>query len=159
MGQVMSQGLEARMKQVWMTVLAGLMFAAAAQSALAGAPLKGIDVKLGKNPGGGCAARTSDAGGSANFGVWPKGNYTVTFSAVNMAANARGAKPNNLHIEISGAAEGKITHVLPAATADGLAPIEFVSDGRTPLVVTVSDGTGEPVDWARIKSHSNSTNN
>jgi hypothetical protein len=159
MGQVMSQGLEARMKQVWKKVLAGLMFAAAAQSALAGAPLKGIDVKLGKNPGGGCAARISDAGGTANFGVWPKGNYTVTFSAVNVPANARGAKPNNLHVEINGAGGGKITHVLPAATADGLVPIEFVSDGRTPLVVTVSDGTGEPVDWARIKSHSNSTNN
>ena len=130
-----------------------------AQSALAGAPLKGIDVKLGKNPGGGCAARTSDAGGSANFGVWPKGNYTVTFSAVNVAANARGAKPNNLHVEISGAVEGKITHVLPAATADGLAPIEFVSDGKTPLMVKVSDGTGEPVDWARVKSHSNASNN
>ncbi len=48
-----------------------------AQAAFAGAPLKGIDVKLGKNPGGGCAARTTGASGTADFGVWPKGNYTL----------------------------------------------------------------------------------
>lgn len=129
------------------------------QSAFAGSPLKGIDVKLGKNPGGGCAARVSGDSGEANFGVWPKGNYTVSFSAANAAPNARGAKPETLHVEIRGAAGGPITHVLPAASADRLTPIELVSDGKTPLVVKVSDGTGEPLDAAKIKSHSNSTNN
>jgi hypothetical protein len=65
----------------------GMCFVAAAaaclflaQTVFAGAPLKGIDVKLGKNPGGGCAARTTDAGGKADFGVWPKGNYTLEFA-------------------------------------------------------------------------------
>jgi hypothetical protein len=131
----------------------------AVPSAFAGAPLKGIDVKLGKNPGGGCAARTTDANGNVNFGVWPKGNYTVAFSASNMPANARVAMPAKFHIEIRAAVQGIITHVLPATNADGQAPIEFVSDGKTPIVVNVNDGSAEPLDVARIKSHSNSTNN
>jgi hypothetical protein len=39
-------------------------------------------------------------------------------------------------------------------------PIVFTSDGKMPLVVKVSDGATEPVDWVvRVKSHSNSTNN
>ena len=129
------------------------------QSAFAGAPLKGVDVKLGKNPGGGCAARTTDANGNVNFGVWPKGNYTVAFSAASIPANARVAKPAKLHVEINGAVQGAIIHVLPAAAADGPAPIEFVSDGKTPIVVNVNDGSAEPLDAARVKSHSNSTNN
>jgi hypothetical protein len=41
----------------------------------AGAPLKGVDVKLGRNPGGSPAARTTDAGGKVHFGVLPKGSY------------------------------------------------------------------------------------
>ncbi len=61
-------------------VVAAATFIFLAQFAFAGAPLKGIDVKLGKNPGGGCAARTTDTGGKADFGVWPKGNYTLEFA-------------------------------------------------------------------------------
>src|SRR3984885_2400390 len=61
-------------------VAAAATFILLAQFAFAGAPLKGIDVKLGKNPGGGCAARTTDTGGKADFGVWPKGNYTLEFA-------------------------------------------------------------------------------
>ena len=57
--------------------VAAAAFFLLAQLAFAGAPLKGIDVKLGKNPGGGCAARTTDSGGKADFGSWPKGNYTL----------------------------------------------------------------------------------
>jgi hypothetical protein len=91
-----------------------------------------------------------------NFGVWPKGSYTVSFDT----ANAPGAKPASLHVEVLGATEGTITHVLATSSADRVEPIVINSDGKTPLVVKVSDGTTEPVDWVvRVKSHSNSTNN
>jgi|GEM_PF-1053788 len=44
-----------------------------------GAPLKGVDVKLGKNPGGSPAARvTTDDKGKFNLGVVPAGSYILT---------------------------------------------------------------------------------
>jgi hypothetical protein len=43
-------------RKYWM--LAGVVVALSSQSVDAGAPLKGIDCKLGKNKGGGCVART-----------------------------------------------------------------------------------------------------
>ncbi|MES2394317.1 MAG: hypothetical protein V4555_21980 [Acidobacteriota bacterium] len=119
----------------------------AAQSAFAGSPLKGIDVKLGKNPGGGCSARTTDASGSANFGVWPKGNYTLTFTAptggapaIKTVGNARtAAQPHALHLVITGATTGKIERDLPAAaSADRTTPITFALSGKEPLTVQVT---------------------
>ena len=47
-------------------------------NSIMGAPLKGIDVKLGRNPGGGCAARTTtDNGGSYVFMNVDTGHYTI----------------------------------------------------------------------------------
>ncbi len=121
-----------------------------AQTVFAGAPLKGIDVKLGKNPGGGCAARTTDAGGKADFGVWPKGNYTLEFSpaASNDPATNRAPAPNariapqaaaKLHIVLSGAVAGKIERdVDTGVSTERAAPMQFSLDGSQRLVVVVT---------------------
>jgi hypothetical protein len=43
-----------------------------------GAPLKGVDIKLGKNPGGTAAARTTtDNSGTYGFSNVPNGNYSI----------------------------------------------------------------------------------
>lgn len=126
-----------------------------AQLAFAGAPLKGVDVKLGKNPGGGCAARTTDAGGKADFGVWPKGNYTLSFFKSQMATEASSGKatgrteapptgsgtesPVKLHVVITGTTAGKLERdhdsALPTERA---VPLEFSLDGKQSLVVVVT---------------------
>lgn len=128
-------------------VAAGFVFA---HAAFAGAPLKGIDVKLGKNPGGGCAARTTDAGGKADFGVWPKGNYTLEF-APEAAPTAPAGQPTSrtipmpalmkVHVVISGAPGGKLERDVSAGEVAGrTAPLEFSLDGKQSLVVQVSAG-------------------
>jgi hypothetical protein len=117
-----------------------------AQTVFAGVPIKGVDVKLGKNPGGGCAARTTDAGGKADFGVWPKGNYTLEFTP---AASSGGAPVSTaktaqqatlkLHVVISGAAGGKMERDVEAgASTERAASIQFSLDGSQQLIVVVS---------------------
>jgi hypothetical protein len=138
-------------KSVPVAAAAALLFIA--QLAFAGAPLKGIDVKLGKNPGGGCAARTTDAGGNADFGVWPKGNYTLEFAPADSAASAGqatsreqspAAKPGTqpplkLHVVITGATGGKLVRDLDAGGAtQRTTPLDFSLDGTERLVVLVT---------------------
>jgi len=112
------------------------------QSALAGSPLKGIDVKLGKNPGGGCANRTTDAGGKADFGVWPKGNYTLEFvpaaAANNKTTSLVMPAVMKFHVKIVGDAGGPMERDINTDATAKAAPLEFALDGKTPLVVTVT---------------------
>ena len=98
----------------------------------AGAPLKGVDVKLGKNPGGSPAARTTDAGGHFDFGVVEKGSYDLTLAP---PANAKGT-PETCLVEINGK---KTPYHFKAATERTGTPqaISVTSDGRTPIRGTV----------------------
>ena len=122
----------------------------AATAAHAGSPLKGVDVKLGRSPGGGCSARTTDANGKADFGVWPKGNYTISV--------APGTVQKTLHVTVSGATGGVQVREIDAATAARALPVVFSVDGTAPIRIIV-ESAALPLEAARIKSHSNSTNN
>jgi hypothetical protein len=80
---------------ILLLALAGLVFPrTAAQNpsqSKPGGPIRTIDVKLGKNPGGQVVARTSpDADGNFTFGVVPKGSYILTLEP-RSDPNARGA--------------------------------------------------------------------
>jgi hypothetical protein len=126
------------------------MLVLSVQSALAGAPLKGIDVKLGKNPGGGCAARTTDGTGKANFGVWPKGNYTLSIApsaapaaqstarTLSPSSKSSTPAPSKVHLAIVGASSGKIERDIEPEGSARTAPIEFSLSGKEELVVVVT---------------------
>lgn len=116
-------------------ILSLVALALAATPVLAGAPLKGVDVKLGRNPGGMVAARTTGGDGSFDFGVLPKGRYVMSF------AGAGGAAVVNL----KGSAEGAINKAVAIAKGSAAArqaggTIEFTADGRHPVHGHVSTG-------------------
>jgi hypothetical protein len=143
--------------------IAGVAFALlSCQLAVAGSPLKGIDVKLGKNPGGGCSARTTDANGGADFGVWPKGEYTLDFSTAatpepksykdpedmttryrpgnnKMTTIAAPVAASKLHIVILGSSSGRIERDVDVGSqAARVAPISFSLNGKEELRVVVT---------------------
>lgn len=129
----------------------GLLTLFLAAESWAGAPLKGVDVKLGKNSGGSPAARTTDGNGAADFGVLPKGSYYLTFG---------GGDGSIAEVEIKGSEGGPVKahwdlkqgrRVDPASGAAskkaGDDRIIVTSDGKNPMTATI------------IRSKSNITNN
>ena len=125
-------------------------------SASAGAPLKGIDVKLGKNSGGSVASRVTDSTGAFTFGVLAKGRYRLTFSFPKGAVPASGFA----EVTVTGAANGPLDAkiVMPesgaaATRAADISTIDFLSDGAHPVrgsvQLTTKDGSnGYPAHMA-----------
>ncbi len=133
----------------------------------AGAPLKGVDVKLGKAPGGGASARTTNAEGKLDLGVLPAGSYYLIIIAPKGTDVTRDPEAQ---IEIKGATGGTIKKrwdyakkkAFDAAPTDlsarvaasiGEEKIIFTSDGIHPVVIAASTNS------TIIKSKSNITNN
>ena len=119
----------------------------------AGAPLKGVDVKLGKSPGGGASARTTNGDGKVDFGVQPAGSYYVVIDGAKSEPDAQ--------IEIRGTAEGTVkkrwnfaqkkAFCLDATAREtGADKIAFTSDGKHPIEVAAT---------AVVRAKSNISNN
>ena len=142
---------------------------------VAGAPLKGVDVKLGKNPGGSPAARTTtDGRGKFNLGIVPAGSYILTLDFPEQPNTTAGSSVANENasavnvklalIKIDGAVGGQINRgwdpkskkpfelaAQSTAKTTDRDNIILESDGKTPV-------TGI-VETAIVKSKSNITNN
>lgn len=135
-----------------------------------GAPLKGVDVKLGRNPGGGASARvaTTDAQGRFSFGVVAKGSYLLVVRLPVPAPGARATTPTaeqigTAQVHVDGAVGGTIdagwdfVAKKPVAAADSAAAravtaeaIVVESNGRTPVTGRLS---------TIVRSKSNLSNN
>jgi hypothetical protein len=149
---------------VSVTVLSALavatlaMFVTVATAFAPGAPIGGIDIKLGKNPGGNAAARTgkTDKDGKVTFLGLAAGNYSLTvqeLTAETLRQNHLSAT-DNYEVEVSGAglAGGtmnrswdptkKKAYEPPSATARTSAPhytdsIDFEIKGATSALTVI----------------------
>ncbi len=94
----------------------------------AGAPLKGIDIKLGKNPGGSPEAKysaTTDADGKFTISNVPAGTYDLycSYAACARAINTKGTgavartTAGRFAIEIDGISNLKISSATPKSTS------------------------------------------
>jgi hypothetical protein len=83
-------------------LFAGVITAQKVPNSTAGAPLKGVDVKLGKNPGGSPAKRTTDGDGKIDWGNLSPGNYSVEIVPPAKSQTATNGDDAFFVVEISG---------------------------------------------------------
>ena len=134
--------------------------------AVPGAPLKGVDVKLGKNPGGSPAARTTDQNGKFDFGVLPKGSYylIVQLSEKNRLAGQQGSLASTslktCWITINGAKGGVVQKGwdFEKNRAFDAATMGTAKAASQEKIILESDGA-HPLNGTIVKSKSNITNN
>ena len=138
--------------------------------ATTGAPLKGVDVKLGKNPGGSPAARTTtDADGHFTFPVVPAGEYTLTLEIKQDKPSAGLVSPSDPSfryclITVNAAGGEKLAQGYDLKENKAFDPTIDPAKEATakaakfaPFVVH-SDGT-HPLNGTIVKSKSNISNN
>lgn len=152
------------------TTLCLLSTAIAAQKSpatVSGAPLKGVDVKLGKNPGGKAAARTmtTNKDGDVNFGNLEAGEYYVILARASQSGMVSG-KPSGEEIKeavvtIKGAKGGTKTGVWDFGKGTFHPPTQSTAKATDPDRITFTvDGTGPVIcNVTIVKSKSNITNN
>lgn len=149
-------------------LLAAVVPAQKAPNTVTGAPLKGVDIKLGKNPGGSPAARTTDKDGKINWGPLPAGSYwleVIPPSREKKAANAAGGLMDADYylVEITGADGGPIRMDYDVKrikfslhTTNPQSRAERVYQDRIGFVIS---GPPTPVQTTIVRSKSNITNN
>ena len=163
-------------------LLATVITAQKAPNSVSGAPLKGVDIKLGKNPGGNAAARTftTDENGKIVLsGLEPGSYYLIVVGPSkqqqsnvklglrvdDLAANRGAVAADNYLVEITGLADGPISREWNAKERKFVKPSNATARATTAPSyedkINFEIGTGSPVPVCTfiIKSKSNISSN